>query len=191
MNEQKKNPPKAPPSLTATASAIQSEIELYRKTEAQEERRARRKTVTAIILVSLCALATVALLVMILLANNGKIEPLPAPFVYAGAGSILAVLLIGLCFFAGSRDDKNLAAECRAAIDERRAQLAELKQKIEEEKRRKEEESMRVSETLAPISGTRSQKVAHALRVTSAVLSALSIPVAAIAAFVKDAKKKK
>lgn len=189
--EEEKSLPKALPSLTATASAIQSEIELYRQAARLHQKRALRKIITAMILIVLSALATAALVAMVFLARNGKIEPLSPIFLYVTSGAILAVLLGGLCFFVGSRDDMGLASECLESIEERLAQLEEIEHQIEEEKRREEEAKMRVVETLTSLPMTRSQRIAHALRVTSALLSALSIPVAALAAFYKEQRKKK
>lgn len=191
MTENDKKLPKAPPSLSAKASAMQIEIDLYRRSEDLYRKRARRKTATALILVGICLLATLTLVAMFLLSRYEKIEPISATFLYVAAGAILVVVLAALGFLIGSRDDKTLAAECEQHAEEKHAELADLLLQIEEEKRREEEAGLRVSETLAPLPKSPSQKIAHALRVTSAVLSALSIPVAALAAFRKERKKKK
>lgn len=191
MTEKDKKLPKAPPSLNAKATAMQTEIDLYRRSEALYRVRARRKTVVALILVLVCLLAMIALLSMLLLAHYGKIEPLSSIFLYASAGAILVVVLVALGFLIGSRDDKTLASECERNAEERRGELAEVLRLIEEERRREEEANMRVTETLVPLPGRTSQKLAYALRMTSAVLSALSIPVAALAALRKERKKKK
>lgn len=189
--ESEKSIRKAPPSLSATASAIQSEIDLYRQTAAVHRKRAHRKTMIGLILTLVCVLAALALLTMVLLANAEKVEPLSTAFLYTSACVILIVLLAGCCFFAGSRDDIGLSEECQKFIEERRKQLVELEKQIREEKRREEEANLRVVEQLAPLPMTRKQKIAHALRLTSAVLSALSIPVAAIAALRKEQRKRK
>ena len=177
-------------SAIATASALQSEIDLYRQASLRYAKHAKRKTATAICFLAVCVLATLALVARALLAHFEQIEPLAPVFFYAAAGAILAILLVGLCFFAGSRDDKGLVADCEACIAEREERLKVVKKQIEEERRRAEEASMRVVETLPSMKQTPAQRLAHALRVTSAVLSAMSIPISAIAALCKERNKK-
>ena len=129
---------------TAAASALQSEIDLYRQASARYAKRAKHKTATALCFLLVSVLITVALAVMALLAYFGKIEPLAPVFFYSVAGASLALLLIGLCFFAASRDDKGLVADCKACISVREERLEVLKKQIEEERRRAAETNMRV-----------------------------------------------
>ena len=177
-------------SAVATASALQSEIDLYRQASLRYAKRAKRKTVTAICLLSICVIATLGLVALALLSRFEQIKPLTPVFFYAFAGAILTLLLIGLCFFAGSRDDKGLVADCEACIAERNEHLQVAKKQIEAEKRRAEEANMRIVETLPSMKQTPAQRLAHALRVTSAILSSMSIPISAIAALCKERNKK-
>ena len=175
---------------SATASALQSEIDLYRQASARYKKRAKRKTVTALCFLAVCVLGTLGLVAMAILARFELISPIAPLFFYSIVGSILLLLLIGLCFFVSSRDDRSLVDDCEACIAEREERLRIVKKQIEEERRRAQEADLRVVETLPSMQQTPAQRLAHALRVTSAILSAMSIPISAIAALCKEKNKK-
>ena len=172
---------------------LQREIELYRTLAEKYEKKVRQRSILALTFCIASALGTLAILVCAILVNAGKMQ-IEWTLFFAYIGLALLCLLVGLLFFNGRHDCRDLAIECRALTKEKEALL----QKKLEQKRAEEElarkAAIRVVEVLPKVPMSKTHKVANALRATSSILSAIyaiAIQVASIAALYKSKPPKK